>query len=254
MSTLSAEEALAMMTRARRRVTPRVAPALYDAQDMLVETPFGPVQAWRLGEGPAVLLVHGWEDDNALWGPLIDLCAGIGRAIVVLDLPGHGVSPAEEATIASARAGVRAVAEAFQPIDALVAHSFGCPASTAAMHDGLHIERVVLIASPLPDEKLARRRWADEIPPEIFDAAAALYQERTGRRFHDFDYLEAAAAMRAEALMVHSLDDEKCPPENAQRLADRWPRAQTLITDGLGHRLIAQDPEILTQVLAFVGA
>src|SRR5262249_325887 len=60
-----AEALLVQMTRARRRAKPRVAEALYDAEDREVSTPFGTVQAWRLGDGPAVLLVHGWEDDNA---------------------------------------------------------------------------------------------------------------------------------------------------------------------------------------------
>ena len=59
----------------KRRVRPRLARRLADAQDMEVDTPNGPVMAWRLGDGPATLLVHGWEADNALWSPMIDACA-----------------------------------------------------------------------------------------------------------------------------------------------------------------------------------
>lgn len=249
-----AEALLLQMTRARRRAKPRVAEALYDAEDREIETPFGTVQAWRLGEGPAVLLVHGWEDDNALWGPIIDAFADIGRAVVAFDLPGHGYSQAEEATIESARAAIRAVAEEMGPIESLMAHSFGCAASTAAMSDGLEVRRCVLIATPIPDEDGVRRRYAEvkDATPELFARAAALYEERNGKSLHNFRYLEAAARMKAPALFVHSVDDEKTPAENSQRIAEIWPQADTLIMDGLGHRLLVQDEEVVASMVAFI--
>ena len=73
-------EALALIEEAakpKRRVRPRLARRLADADDREIDTPHGPVMAWRLGEGPASLLVHGWEDDNALWSPMIDACTDI---------------------------------------------------------------------------------------------------------------------------------------------------------------------------------
>src|SRR5207247_6709917 len=57
-------------------VEPRVAP-----------TRWGDLIAWRLGTGPAVLVVHGWEDDNSLWSPLIDELYQREPAVVAFDLP-----------------------------------------------------------------------------------------------------------------------------------------------------------------------
>ena len=85
-----AREVLRAWGQPKRRARSRVSRALHDAQDCEVTTSAGPVAAWRLGDGPAVLLVHGWEDDNALWGPLIDRFARNGKAVVAHDLPGHG--------------------------------------------------------------------------------------------------------------------------------------------------------------------
>ena len=44
----------------KRRARVRLAEPLRDAQSVEIDTPHGKVAAWRLGEGPAVLLVHGW--------------------------------------------------------------------------------------------------------------------------------------------------------------------------------------------------
>jgi pimeloyl-ACP methyl ester carboxylesterase len=245
-----AEALLLRMTRARRRERPRVAEALRRAEDREIETPYGGVIAWRLGEGPAVLMVHGWEDDNALWGPLIEEFAAIGRAVVAFDLPGHGYSPAEEATIGSASAAIRAVADAFGPIDAVIGHSFGCPSIIRAMDEGFEAPRAVLIASPIPGRQYGKRGGG--APEDVWKRAYDLHLERTGEHFLPYDITEAAAKMRAKALFVHSMDDEECPPSNAQTLADLWPGAELAWTDGLGHRMVAQDPEVMRRIVDFV--
>ena len=59
---------------------------------MRVQSRWGDLCSWRLGSGPAVMLVHGWQDDNSLWSPLIDELDRRGRALVAFDLPGHGAS------------------------------------------------------------------------------------------------------------------------------------------------------------------
>lgn len=240
-----ARDLLANM-RPRRRVRPRLAEPLRDARDQQVETPFGPVMAWRLGDGPAVLLVHGWEDDNALWGPLIDMLLEDGRSVVALDLPGHGFSPAEEAGFESASAAILAVGEALGPIVAVVAHSFGCAASVQAIRNGLPARKAVLIAANLP----RRQGWFERLrrhgaPDELIDRVKALSPT-------PYDIEADLPGLSAEALYVHSLDDEQCPVEDVEAMAALWPGARLALTDGLGHRPVAQDPATLARVMQFL--
>lgn len=249
--------------RPRRRTRPRLAEPLHDAEARTVATPFGAVMAWRLdpwgapATTPAVLLVHGWEDDNALWGPLIERLMLQGRSVVALDLPGHGFSPAHGCSIGRAAAAIRTVAEALGLVDGLVAHSFGCPASTQAMADGLNIARAVLIATPLPTGDGGDARWT-RIQQRLDASDAAIARARAlaveqEAKFPPFDYVALAHAMTAEALFLHALDDGDCPPQNSRTLADAWPGAQCLFVDDLGHRALAQDARTLDIVTAFLG-
>jgi pimeloyl-ACP methyl ester carboxylesterase len=237
----------------RRRVRPRLAEPLRDAEDHPVDTPIGTVMAWRLGSGPAVLLVHGWEDDNALWGPLIDQLLANGRSVVAMDLPGHGFSPAAMDRPDAPGVAVKAVAEALGPIDAVVGHSFGCVALTAALDSGLRVERAVLIASPIPKNRYGtqKRLQAQGAPPEVVERALALIAERTSAS-SAYDIEAAATRMTAKALMVHSLDDDDCPPGNSQSLADAWPGATVMWVDDLGHRRVAQTRDVLIRVADFI--
>ena len=250
----------------KRRVRPRLARMLNEAEDREVATPNGALMAWRLGAGPATLMVHGWEDDNALWSPLIDTCAEMLRASVAFDLPGHGWSPAEDCSIQAAGKAVLAVAEAFGPIDSVVAHSFGCPATIWALAHGLNAPRAVMIASPTPRTETRSQardmtRWEqaqlhEGEDPEVIARALVLMAERPPMRSNDrdFDIDGVLPTLTAKALIIHSMDDEQCPVANSQAMAELWPGSELVLLDGLGHRLIAQDPDVVARIFEFVDA
>lgn len=237
----------------KRRARPRLAAPLHDAQAVEIDTPHGKVAAWRLGEGPAVLCVHGWQDDNALWGPLIQALSERGVAAVTLDLPGHGYSQGELCTPISAAAAIQAVAARLGPIDSVVTHSFGGPATAIAMSSGLDVRRAVLIASPRGRNK----RWfhiAAErgIAEGVVERARELYAADVGEGQARFDLAEVAKGFKAEALIIHSLDDDAVEWENSQAIAEAWSGAELVLCDGLGHRMIAQDRAIIDRVAQFV--
>ena len=244
-----------------RRARPRLARQLADGEDLEVDTPHGAVMAWRLGAGPATLLVHGWEDDNALWSPLIDECAKIGRAVVALDLPGHGYSPSEAYSLEAAAAAIQAVAQALGPIDTLVAHSFGCPTSILALSQGLAVDRAVMIASPVPrtgdrdrfGERWLQRQLSRGYEPDVVERAAELMRARMATEMTAHDAIEGLLpGMTARLMAIHSMDDEQCPPGASEVMARLWPGGQVVLMDGLGHRLIAQDATVLDTIMPFL--
>ncbi len=234
----------------RRRARPRTAPGLADAEHRMIDG----IAAWRLGEGPAVLLVHGWEDDHSLWTPLIDQLAPIGRAVVALDLPGHGFSEGDRSPLLLAAKAVASVADAFGPIDAVVAHSFGSPATVTAIEEhGLAPERVVLIGSALHQRgQIMRIAERYDIPDSVVEQIFASYEADVGKPVDWFDLRRSAPAMTARALILHSLDDDACDYTGAQELAALWPGAELALTDGLGHRMICQTPSVIDRIVDFV--
>jgi pimeloyl-ACP methyl ester carboxylesterase len=258
-------EALALIEEAakpKRRVRPRLARRLAEADDREIETPHGPVMAWRLGEGPASLLVHGWEDDNALWSPLIDACTDIFRAVVVLDLPGHGFSPTDSHSVEAAGEALLAIAEAMGPIDSIVAHSFGCHASLYAMAHGLQVHRAVMIGSPVPftkapDSDRPRPPWVQRqiergADPQVAQRADELRRQRQDESGVTEKVEATIAAMTARALILHSEDDGSAAASNSIAMAGLWPGSELFLMDGLGHRLIAQDREVVERIINFL--
>ena len=239
----------------RRLREARVAEKLGAVDPVRVPSRWGELAAWRLGTGPAVLLVHGWEDDNSLWSPLIDELASRQRALVAFDLPGHGASGGEWGLGWESADGMRAVAAALGPVDAVVAHSFGAGSALAAINEGLDVERAVLIAPPLGRGN-RWRRYAERlgVSDDVAAAAQRIYEDAVGPHRVALDTSDIARTLAIDLLFVHSRDDERNPFDKATQIVPLSRRAELFAVDGLNHRRTARDPDVVRRIAEFVTA
>ena len=234
----------------KRRARQRIAEPLRELPQDEIETPAGKIAAWRHGEGPAVLLVHGWQDDNSLWSPLISALAEIGIASVAFDLPGHGFSEGDNCAPSLAAAAMQQVVAELGPIDSVVTHSFGGPVTGFALLNGFTTRRIALIAPP----RGRNQRWFDfaeerGISPDVVHRAREIYAAEAGLHA-SFDLAEVASPI--ETLILHSMDDDAVEWQNGEVIAEKWPNAELALCDGLGHRMIAQDRSVIERIVTFV--
>lgn len=167
------------------------------------------VQAWRWGEGPAVLLVHGWEDDHHSFDAIIAALIENGHAVVAFDLPAHGKSGGTQCTVPLAAQAMQGVAEALGPVRAVVGHSFGAAAAAFAITQGwIDVERVVAIAAPggsadALNAIAERLDISDERKENLFEELKRV----VGYRPEEIDLLSRVPNPDFPALIVHSMDD-----------------------------------------------
>jgi pimeloyl-ACP methyl ester carboxylesterase len=201
-----------------------------------------------------VALIHGWEDDHSLWTPMIDPLIEAGYSVVTLDLPGHGYSSASLGALPQAAKLVAAAIAAHGSASATIAHSFGCPVSVLAVAEhGLTPQRMVLIAAACAQREQIARIAARHGLTETQEAAVVdAFERKLGRPVADMDLARIAPSMSAPALIMHDEENDACPIEGALETARVWLRARTYITQGLGHRLIAQNRATIERVLMFL--
>jgi non-heme chloroperoxidase len=141
---------------------------LPDGKPLAVHTDDGAVIAATVaGEGPTVVLAHGYTNGRAVWSPVAHRLVESGHRVVLYDQRGHGESTvgADGYTVARLGSDLRAVLEAADARDAvLVGHSMGGMTiqAFAAAHPGVLAERVkgvVLVSTTshgLADPRLRR--------------------------------------------------------------------------------------------------
>jgi pimeloyl-ACP methyl ester carboxylesterase len=238
-----------------RRPEPRLAEPLAEVTQQRVPSDEGTLAAWRLGTGPAVLLVHGWEDNHSLWAPLIRSLADQGRALIAFDMPAHGYSDGERGLNPQAIDAVLAVANALGPVDAVVAHSSGAGVAGLAISEGMAVERAVMIAPPLrADNRFARYAARLGVADEVASAARAIYDERLGPARAAFNLRDALPTFDLRLLVVHSVDDERMPFVDSEEVLALCDRGQLLVVEGLTHRRTARDPHVVAQTTDFLVA
>ena len=248
------QEFLLAEVRPARLREPRRADLLERVEPTTVPSRAGRLAAWRVGDGPAVLLVHGWQDDSSLWSPLIDELARRERSLVVFDLPAHGISEGDWGLGSEGTDGVLAVAEALGPIDAVVAHSFGASCAALAMTEGLAVSTAAFIGTPLGagGNRWLRNAERRGVAREVAEAAQRVYDDNQGPDRASYSGRTVVRALDVDLLLVHSTDDERYPYSDAEEVAPLCRRAELFPVHGLSHRRSARAPEVVARVADFV--
>jgi pimeloyl-ACP methyl ester carboxylesterase len=210
-------------------------------------------RAW--GEGPTVLLVHGWGGHSGQLTPFVDPAVAAGFRVVALDLPGHGESAGSVSSLVHFATALVQAAALFRPVRGLVAHSFGAAASTYALSSGLSVGRAVFFAPPAGFESFWLR----------FQAGVGVSQPIMDRMIHEaegwlnvrFDAIAPAGLaprMTAPLLVLHDPEDREVPFAEGAGLARRWPGAELRSAAGLGHLRILRDERCVAAAVGFLAA
>lgn len=213
------------------------------------------IRAWSWGEGPLVLLVHGWEGRGSQLAAFVQPLVARGHRVVTFDAPGHGASYGSRSSLPHFTWALRGVLDATAPPHAIIAHSLGCAGTTLALRDGLAVNRLVFLAPPLePVDYTARFGEILALEPPIIDRMRARIEERFLRKWSDYSLAETAKEMTAPLLIVHDREDQDTFWREGAALAEAWPGARMMTTEGLGHRRILREPAIVAAATEFVSA
>jgi len=207
-----------------------------------------------------VYLVHGWGGRGSQFGALVEPLVEAGYRVVTFDAPSHGDSGSVERSgrrtsgIEFARA-LDAVFDEFGPAEAVIAHSLGTIATYLDLRLGwLGTERLVFIApmveaASLFDQFQAALGFGARTRAAFDDAVL----EFVGIPVADFDARVQARGLDEPlpTFVVHDRDDRQTPYADAKAFATAV-GATFLGTEGLGHRKVLRDPEVIKRVVEFV--
>lgn len=216
--------------------------------------PYGGLLPWEHPrERGTVLLIHGWEGRGAQLGAFVDPLRTAGFRVLAFDAPAHGRSSGHRATLLGFSAAIRAVADRFGEIDAVIAHSMGVPSLALAIAQGFAVDRAVLIGGPSRFDRVTQR-FARELA--MNDAIEARFRGRLEAKFGDdvWERFDAKALTKAtpKSLILHDVDDPMVHFSEAEHLAQSWSDTQLVATAGLGHHRILRDPMVIEAAVDFV--
>ncbi len=224
-----------------------------------VIAPDARLAAWRFGaeDRPAVVVSHGWGGRGAQFRAFVPRLLEAGYQVVLFDHAGHGASQGDESSLVHFMRDIGAVVSHIEAegakVVALFGHSLGAAAAGAWLNASRSEMHAVLIAPPTSMERysgwFARRVG---LPESLRRQMQERFERRLGHRWDEFELPQSVRHVRAKALVVHDAGDREVTPASGLALARAWPGARFLRTDGLGHRAILRDPQVVLDVVDFI--
>ncbi|MDX9664202.1 alpha/beta fold hydrolase [Pseudomonas sp. P5_152] len=209
------------------------------------------LSALRWGQGPAVLLMHGWEGRPTQFASLITALVDAGYTVIALDGPAHGRSPGREANVVLfARAMLEAAAE-LPPLQGVVGHSMGGASAMLAVQLGLRTQTLVSIAAPARILGVLRgfARYFG-LPPRARSAFIRKVEQDVGIQASRLDVAHYQLDM--PGLIVHAEDDTFVPVSESQLIHEAWFDSRLLRLEEGGHQRVLADPRVIEGVLGLL--
>ncbi|HEY7216420.1 MAG TPA: alpha/beta fold hydrolase [Thermoanaerobaculia bacterium] len=243
------------VTPPRPKVSPRVAGILTRGERFTVRWRRGSLRAWSWGDGPTVLLIHGWGGYGAQFASFIPALEAAGYHAVAIDGPAHGASDGRRTNLLEFAEAIQCVAAEIGPLAGVVAHSFGGASTALAMSRGLAPGRRVVFIAPASDPVVATQRFAAALalPDSALRAMRSRLERRIGVRFEELRIPRLVADFDVPLRVVHDREDREIPWEEGSAIAAAWPAAELVTTRGLGHYRILHDPEVIRGAVEFLG-
>jgi pimeloyl-ACP methyl ester carboxylesterase len=213
----------------------------------------GRIATWRWGEGPAVLLVHGWGGHAGRLSRFVAPLTQAGFSVIAFDAPGHRASEGKLCSVPDFVGAVLAVAADSGDVAGLVGHSLGAAACLLAIRKGLRVRAAVLLA-PLSDPERYAGRFANicRMPRPVCESMKMRLAARHGVAWEKLRLAVPASSSPARLLIVHDHRDAKVPLRDGRAIAATWPGARLVTTRGLGHHKILRSAEIIGEAVSFL--
>jgi pimeloyl-ACP methyl ester carboxylesterase len=212
------------------------------------------IAVYQWGKGPTVMLVHGWSGRGAQLGEFVEPMVAAGYRVVAFDAPAHGRSDGRDTTLPDISEVILRLVSEFSPVHAVIAHSFGVPCVLFALQQQGFAQRVVAFSSPATlDVVVEKFSGILALSPRTVQIMRDLLMRRFGAdMWTRFSAQHMARSIGLLALILHDRDDRDIPWRESEAVALAWPQARFLRTEGLGHRRILRDPEVIDRVVRFL--
>lgn len=206
-------------------------------------------------DAPLVVLMHGWtgrgSQMNAFAAPLLKA----GFRVLSFDNHAHDKTPGKASHLFLQSAVQCALAKKVGPIYAFVTHSFGGMVTPYSLNHGLEIQRIVCISPPSRFQYVVER-FSNMLylPKSIQEYMFARFSKEYGENLHErvSSTHTSKSLGHIPVLIIHDEDDIDVPISEGELLHQSWPNSKFQRTQGLGHRRILYDAQVIENTVDFL--
>lgn len=225
--------------------------ALQESYDKSIAKPHFIMYSW--GEGPVVLLVHGWAGRGSQVAALAHPLVATGYRVVTFDAPAHGDSPGKRTNILEFNQIIKQLESMVGGFHVIIGHSFGGVAAALAVSEGVKTDKLVTIGTPASME-FVFEQFATIINAsgKSIEKLAHYIEHIAKRKIDEFSLTNIVTKLNQPGLIIHDKNDREVNYTEALALAKQWPGSELMVTEGLGHRRILKNGTVISKIIDFI--
>lgn len=206
---------------------------------------------WQ-GSEEIILLVHGWESNASRWKKLMPYLKPLGKTIIAVDAPAHGLSDGKEFNAPKYAEFINVVIQKYQP-KIVIGHSIGGAAIAYYLnkYQNPEIKKVVLLGAP-SDFKILSDNFIKllSLNTKIQAQLENYYLEKFNIHITDFSGHKFAKKFSQKAFIAHDTADKVVLLAEGRKYAKTWKEAIYIETTGLGHSM--HDDDLYLKIVEFI--
>jgi pimeloyl-ACP methyl ester carboxylesterase len=212
------------------------------------------IMVYEYGNSPKkVLLVHGWSGRGTQLFKIADALVKEGYSTVSFDAPAHGKSPGNSSIMTEFIASIFELEKQFGPFEIAIGHSLGGMAVLNATKSGLEVQKIAVIGSgdvvqDILDNFISRL----ELNPIISLKLRAHFENKYNESMDNYSAFKAAKELDIPILVVHDNHDYEVPVQAGINIHQHCKNGDLMLTDGLGHRKILGDSQVIQKIIEFI--
>lgn len=206
---------------------------------------------WK-GNEEIILLVHGWESNASRWKKLLHHLKPLGKTIIAIDAPAHGLSEGKEFNAPKYAECINVLTQKYQP-KIVIGHSVGGAAISFYMNKYKNpaIEKVILLGAP-SDFKIISDNFVQllSLNKRLKIQLEEYCQQKFNIHLDDFAGHKFAKNFSQKAFISHDTEDDVVLIDEGRKYASTWKDATYVETNGLGHSM--HDAELYKKIVDFI--
>lgn len=213
------------------------------------------LSVWKIGDGPSILFVHGWNGRGAQFQRFFQPLLDAGYSVIFYDAPAHGLSGGEMTNYLEITESIEKIFdhEIGKDITGVIAHSLG----TSALINQLsrhHTDIPIALIAPALYlmELLFTNFQLHGIPKKTYLKLLAEVENTFQIPLETQNPIDLIYTIKNEVLIIHDRDDKTTPIGPSIQVANDLDNVELVETKGLGHSHLLKNKIVVDSVVNFL--
>lgn len=200
-----------------------------------------------------ILLIHGWSGTGTQMAVISKQLVEQGFEVISFDAPGHGKAPGKISMMPFFIKSIHHLEKEYGPFHAAIGHSLGGMSILKAVKDGVKLNKLVVIGTANSVTHITKDFAQNmKLNDKVAGKMKAYFDTKFGEDMDNYSGALSAEAVKIPTLVIHDIDDVDVHVSSAYEIAKKLKNSQLLITNGLGHRKILGDSEVINKITTFI--